>query len=221
MKDHLARQYDILPEQSLSQPITIIGAGAIGSFVVLSLAKMGFRNITVYDFDEVSVENMNCQWYRFADIGKAKVLALHELIYDFTQMRIVPINEKFVDQELTGIVISAVDSMAVRQTIWNKVRGNPDVKWIIDPRMASEYALSYVMDPCNEADQISYAKTLYTDENAIQEPCTHKAIMYTATMISGHVAKHVKDLVTNKPYARVTNWDIAMNKQNTWGKAAE
>ena len=53
MSEYLVRQLDILPPEQTITPITIIGAGAIGSFVALSLAKMGFDDITVYDFDKI------------------------------------------------------------------------------------------------------------------------------------------------------------------------
>ncbi len=216
--EHLTRQLDLIPMEKLKMPITIIGAGAIGSFVALNLAKMGFEDLTVYDFDEVSVENMNCQWYRFKDIGKPKVVALRDLIVDFTEVKIHANPVRYEAQALKGIVISAVDSMAVRKMIWEKAKDNPDVIWFIDPRMAAEYALSFVMDPNNTKDINSYEKTLYTDENAVQERCTAKATMYTATMIAGYVAKHVKDLVTEKSYARVTHWDIEKNNMLNWSK---
>lgn len=217
--EHLTRQLDLIPLEALNQKIVIIGAGAIGSFVALNLAKMGFANLTVYDFDEVSVENMNCQWYRFSDIGKSKVSSLKDILKAFTNIEIVAINERFEEQELRGIVISAVDSMKVRSHIWSKVKGNFRVQWLIDPRMAAEYALSFVMDPNDAKDQVSYEKTLYSDENAVEERCTAKATMYTATMIAGYVAKHVKDLVTDNKYARVSHWDIQNNNLLNWGKS--
>ena len=43
------RQMDICPPEKLQFPITVIGAGAIGSASVLTLAKMGCGNITVWD----------------------------------------------------------------------------------------------------------------------------------------------------------------------------
>jgi len=213
---HLMRQLDLLPMESLKEEITIIGAGAIGSFTAFSLAKMGFDNLTVYDFDRVSEENMNCQWFRLKDIGKPKTEALRELVYDFTG-NMIKIKDRFDGhQELSGLVISAVDSMAVRKLIWERVKGNYKVRFLIDPRMASEYALTFVMRPNDYKDQKSYEKTLYTDENSVEEPCTAKAIMYSATMISGYVAKHVKDIVTGSNYARVTHWNIGKNAYMSW-----
>lgn len=219
--EHLTRQLDLIPMDKLNQKITVIGAGAIGSFTILALAKMGFQNIEVWDFDKVSPENMNCQWFRISDIGRPKVEALQEIIAAFTGTRIHAINSKWEGNPLEGIVITAVDSMRVRAAVWKSCKKRWQVRWYIDPRMAAEYALSYVMDPSDEKDQITYEKTLYTDENAVQEPCTAKATMYTATMIAGHVAKHVKDVVTGGQYARVTQWDIAKNNQLTWGKQNE
>lgn len=220
--EHLTRQLDLIPMDKLTQKITVIGAGAIGSFTVLSLAKMGFSHIEVWDFDEVSNENMNCQWYRIQDIGKLKVAALSEIIEAFTGTKIKICPFKWTPDVafgLDGIVISAVDSMAVRKSIWAHVKDRWQVSWLIDPRMAAEYALSYVINPNDEKDQKTYEGTLYKDEVAVEEACTAKATMYTATMISGHVAKHVKDVVTGADYARVTQWDIAKNNQLTWGES--
>jgi hypothetical protein len=215
---HLLRQLDIIPLSVLTQPITVIGCGAIGSFSILSLAKMGFTEITAYDFDEVGLENMNCQFYRRGDVGRPKASALKALVHDFTGEWINAKSERWAGQALSGIVITAVDSMAVRAEVWLAARKNPAVTWYVDPRMSAEQALSYVVNPHDDKDIASYEKTLYSDENAVQERCTAKATMYTATMIAGYIAKHVKDLVTGAPYARITHWNIAGNTLTNWGK---
>lgn len=211
--EHLTRQLDILPIHTLGEQITVIGAGAIGSFVVLSLVKMGFENITVFDFDTVDVENMNCQFYRFSDIGKPKVLALAELVFDFTGVKIEAINKKYEGGKFPGIVIPAVDSMKVRELVWNEHSMlSPSTKYVIDPRMSAETALMFTMNPMNERDNESYRNTLYTDADAVQERCTAKSTMYTVLSISGLVAKTVKDIVTGHPYPRVTMWSIKDNQ---------
>ena len=57
------RQLDIVNIDKLQVPIIVVGAGAIGSFVTLALAKMGCGNITSYDMDTVEEHNLPNQFY--------------------------------------------------------------------------------------------------------------------------------------------------------------
>lgn len=218
-QEGLTRQLDLLPLTVLDKSITIIGAGAIGSFTTLSLVKMGFQNVTVIDYDIVDTMNMSCQLYRFKDIGRPKVYALKTIVEDFTNISINIVNDKYTNALITSdILISAVDSMTVRKAIWDSCKNVGFVKKLIDPRMSSEFALLYVMDPSNEQDIKSYEKTLYTDENAMQERCTNKATIYCAGVLSGLVCAQVKSIVTNNPYTRTTQFDIPKGSYNSWQK---
>jgi molybdopterin/thiamine biosynthesis adenylyltransferase len=217
--EHLTRQFDLLPPSATKVPITVIGAGAIGSFTVLSLAKMGFEDITVFDDDTVSIENMNCQFYRFCDIGTPKVKALETIVHWFSKVNIRTIEARYEVGCFPGIVISAVDSMGARRAIWeNHKEISPGTKAVIDPRMGAENALLYVMNPMSEKDIVSYEKALYSDEDAYKERCTAKATMYTALLLSGLVCKAVKDLQTTENYLRTAQWDIASNTLHAWAK---
>lgn len=216
---HLTRQFDIIPMATLKKPVHIIGAGAIGSFTALMLAKMGMEDISVYDNDDVSIENMNNQFYRFSDIGKPKVVALAQLVHDFTQVKIKPFNQlwtKDVPVGLRGIVISAADSMDVRRELFEYCATDFRIEWFLDSRMGSESALMYVMSPQNTDDRLSYSKTLYSNEDAEQERCTAKSTIYCATMLSGHLVKAIKDLITGNKYPRVTMWSILNNQQKVF-----
>lgn len=220
--ESLTRQLDLLPIDSLNKSITIIGAGAIGGWTCLSLAKMGFTNITVIDYDTVDIVNLNAQLYRYKDINKPKVEALKEIIKDFTNIDITVVNDKYTGAMLTSdIVISAVDSMEVRKNIWDANKEVGFVKTIIDPRMGSETALLYVMNPMDKKDIESYEKTLYSNENAVSEPCTRKATQYCSSILSGLVCAQVKSIVTNNPYTRITQFDIPRGSYMSWTKAVE
>lgn len=215
---HLTRQLDIIPLDTLDQQISIVGAGAIGSFAALALVKMGFENIQVFDDDSVEVENMNCQFFRHKDIGKKKVVALRELIEDFTGVEIDIFPERYQGEApLPGIVISAVDSMAVRKMIWEahklKAVATP---LLIDPRMSAETALCYAMRPMIQKDITAYEKTLYSDEKALFERCTAKSTMYTVLQLSGHVAKIVKDIACGQPYSRIMQWSLKAYDQECY-----
>jgi molybdopterin/thiamine biosynthesis adenylyltransferase len=206
---HLTRQLDLIPIEVLGEPITVIGAGAIGGWVTLALAKMGFGNISVYDFDHVDIVNLNSQFYRQGDVGGPKVGALRQLVLDFTGTEIDGRYTKYEGGIFPGIVISAVDNMAVRKLIWdNHVGKSVNTRRIIDPRMGAESALLYVMNPMSEVDAKAYEKTLYSDEDAVRERCTAKATIYTANLLSGMVCKAVKDILVGDQYPRTVTWDI-------------
>lgn len=207
--EHLTRQADLIPEQVLGEQITIIGAGAIGSWVTLALAKMGFENLTIFDFDTIDIENMNCQFYPKRFIGQRKAHAIHWLVEDFTGVKITAHPDKYVKGNFPGIVISAVDSMQVRKLIWeNHKEKSFGTRAIIDPRMGAENALLYTMNPMDQLDIVSYEKSLYADKDAVQEACTAKSTIYTANMLSGLVCQTVVDLVSRPDYIRTCQWAI-------------
>jgi hypothetical protein len=209
--DHIVRQYDILPPEKCNEQINIIGAGAIGSHVATYLARMGFPNISVWDFDKVSIENMNSQGYRYKDINKPKVVALEEIIRECANMSIEMHDEAYTEDSdpLRGIVLACADSMAVRKLLWEKHCQSSHVKLFVDSRMGAEECLLYAMRPKVEKDDRAYRASLYSDEEAEKVPCTAKATCYTATMLSGLVCKTVKDWVTDNPYPREVAWSIA------------
>lgn len=196
---HLTRQLDLIPLAVLDTPINIIGAGAIGSFTALALTKMGFKNIKVIDFDIIDVENMNCQFFRFKDIGKKKVNALQELIEDFTNTKIEVLDDMWKGEILDGITICAVDSMKVRKEVFEAYgRKAFNSKIVIDPRMGAETAMMFTYNPLSPDELESYSKTLYSDEDAVQERCTAKSTIYCSLGISSIICSKVKEFLVNK-----------------------
>ena len=212
---HLTRQLDVIPVETLDTEIHIIGVGAIGSLVSLNLAKMGFMRQVVFDPDTVTLENLSCQFYRRHDVDKFKVDALNDLIEDFTGESLWSCyNSLWDDPTLSKdarIVIVAVDDMAARAHIFKALQNNINVRYVIDARMSLEDGMLYVMNPHDGNDVNSYMKTLYSNEDAVQERCTAKSTIYTASMIAGLVAKAVKNIVTQQEYPRTTLWSIGEN----------
>jgi len=71
------------------------------------------------------------------------------------------------------------------------------------------------MSPNVESDIVSYRKTLYTDENAAEDPCTAKATMYTSGLLGSMVAKSVKSVLLKENYPRILMWNIKENDFET------
>lgn len=211
------RFQDILPNRLLNVAIDVVGLGGIGSFLAVSLAKMGFNNLGLYDFDVVTEENMGTQVYGRGHLGQYKANAIADVIRYMSHVDgAVPACYRMPYDRNSyragaRIVISAVDSMEARKQVYNTVLYSQS-QHLIDVRMGAENALMYVVNMFSRDDRMSYQKTLYSDEAADQEVCTAKATVYTGSMIAGQACKAVKDILTNNPnYARVTHWNIAAN----------
>ena len=96
------RQRDLLPFEKLqATTVTVIGAGAVGSFAVLQLVKMGIGRVEVYDHDTVELPNLGPQGYRPCDLGRLKVEALAEQMATFGG-NVVPHPEKFLAQSVSA-----------------------------------------------------------------------------------------------------------------------
>ncbi len=226
------RSLDIISDEALRVPITVIGAGGIGSFLVLALAKMGFNRVVVYDHDRIAHENTGTQLYGAAVVTGTKTQYLHSLVGSMcptdtrgnTLNPVQGIARRWDGGNAVGIVVMAVDSMETRKDIWNRIKGNSprNVQMVIDGRMGAEFAQMYVRNPNDPIDVQDYERTLYTDESAVQEPCTARATVYTGFLIAGMMAKAIKDVVMNNPeYPRTMLWDIARNDQEIFVRPME
>lgn len=182
---NFSRQLGILdPEEDSLWTVIIIGCGGIGRFALEILAEMGIKKIIIFDDDSAEEENRPNQAWRKDDIGKLKVVAGREIVEMFAEDCEVEIrSEKFIDQELQGIVISAVDSMKSRKAIWEKVRWNSLVPLFIDGRLGGEIIELYTIKPMQIEDIEAYEETLFSDEEATPGSCTAKSIIYVGHMI--------------------------------------
>ncbi len=204
------RQLDIFDPSKFSGKVVVVGAGSVGSFVTLSLAKMGIKNITVIDFDKVENHNLPNQFYRLSDVGKPKVEALKEIVKDFTGADITTINDKFesTDLDVADILIVTVDSMKARHNIFEKIKVNPYIKYLIDVRTSAEQFRIYTIDKSNFGHVEFYEKELYTDEEASELPCTARNIVYTVEGVASFVCSKVKKIMLNQSFKKLIIFDF-------------
>ena len=215
--DHLTRQLDLIPLEELDKTeVNVIGCGAIGSYLALSLVKMGIEKVKLWDMDDVSVENMSNQFFRFKDIGKNKAEALADLIKEFTGVGVSAYPLEYLPlmtRQLKGIVVVAVDSMRARTMIYESlVSSIHGVRVLIDPRMSAEFYMQYTVDL--ESHEW-YKKSLYSDESAVAERCTAKSTIYTATLAAGMVTKTIKNIMLKQPHPKSVQWDIAKSNNDS------
>lgn len=187
------RQMSIVSQEELAKnQVTIIGAGGIGSPTAMALAKMGLEKMRVYDHDSVEPHNLPNQLYRQSDLNKKKVEALAEICLDYAGVEIDKQIEMYKNQALSGIVVSGVDSMAARKEIWENIKFNPAIPLYIEARMGAEVARIHSINPCDPDKIIWYETTLYSDNEAAEQPCTERAIIYNVFMIASFIANQIK-----------------------------
>lgn len=184
--------------------IIVIGVGSTGSFLALTLAKMGLKHIKVIDYDKVEAKNIPNQFYRSQDIGKYKVEALKEIIKDFTDTEIqienVKIDESYSwDFDLNTLFIFCVDNMEGRQLIYKQIKDFP-IK-LIDTRFGGEGYSIHVVDLSNEEDREKYEKSL--ELKVMDTVCGEKGVIYTILNLASEVCNIVKKIDTDEDYVRI------------------
>ena len=177
-------------------PVHIVGAGGIGSALFLPLLKLGVAELHVWDPDIVEPHNIPAKLlYRPSDVGKSKV----ECLRDFsqwveTECQVRP-HAQLVepDTELSGVVISGVDSMASRQQIWKAVRRNVvDVAFYMDARIGGEQFELYSLFPYDPQDARQYEESwLVNDEQTLDLPCAARTIIHPPLALAGEVVAHL------------------------------
>ena len=191
MLNRYARQLDIIDSTKVAIPIHIVGAGGIGSFTTLAIAKMGFNNITVYDFDTVENHNIASQFYKKEDLDRPKVDCLKENVAQFTDIDIKTYNGKIEEVTIQdGILIIAVDSMQVRAEIAEKYKDSN--LYIIDGRMGGLQLEIYSMLATD------YPETIVPVDDVQHDLCTAKAISFNCMVIGGLIGNYVRKYINNE-----------------------
>lgn len=203
------RQLDLIHPSKLQVPITVIGAGGIGSSTVLGLTKMGCGNLTVWDFDLLEAHNVANQMLpisvdRFATedetffLGQPKTQALGHLVDIMNQDVSIEYCTRAWQpgDELGAIVIAAVDNMKVRKELFEACLANPEVRWFIDGRMSAEEARIYAVDLMDQTDIDNWLASWVPDSDIPDAPCTAKATIYNSMHIGAWITVVVKTIAS-------------------------
>ena len=122
--------------------VLIGGCGGIGSWLSLFLSRAGFTEV-IYDNDKVEEHNIGGQLYGIKNVGKTKVDAIAEIIYEFTGDNRVHVfcSRMNKTSPTNKYVFSAFDNMKARKELfenWLESYRNSDDAIFIDGRLAAE-----------------------------------------------------------------------------------
>lgn len=171
------------------KPVTVIGAGSVGSHVVSMLVRIGITDITVYDHDSIESHNVAPSLYGEEDFGLYKVDALAAIILRDTGVAIKVVRKRYEGEPLKRTVIMCVDTMEARQLVWKKVRNNPLVDVLIDTRIAEEFWQLFAISPCNQKEIAYYEHYLnYSTSEAAPQMCGLHSIIDVSIAVAAEAA---------------------------------
>lgn len=178
---------------------TVIGCGAIGSFVAVGLAKMGVKDQMLYDFDKVEIENVPVQLHGKQWIGGNKAEATRQMIDMLSpEKSTIEIGEKWDGQSIkTDVVVSAVDDLDVRKAIWQGVKYDGAVKLLVDARIGGQAMKLFAIDPCNEKDIKEYDGSLKSTKGS-ELPCTERGVIDVSLFASALLIRSIRRWIVSK-----------------------
>ncbi|HEV51310.1 MAG TPA: HesA/MoeB/ThiF family protein [Thermoprotei archaeon] len=100
--------------------VAIVGMGGLGSNVAMQLAAMGVGHLTLVDFDEVELTNINRQpLYDESDVKKPKAIAASQKLMKInSKIEVVPIVGRFEQNtyriENVDVIVDGLDSISAR-----------------------------------------------------------------------------------------------------------
>ena len=207
------RQWDLLTPDDWIYPCLLAGAGGLGSWIALLLAKMGCPKLYLYDFDRVEEHNLPNQYYPLHSVGRLKAEMLAEQIAAQSESVCFPSPEPFPPANgktpENTIWIVTVDSMAERNKIWqhaaDRFRKPP---FYIDVRMGGQVCRLYAIRPGDPLDVRFYQQHCYDDHQAEELPCTAQGIGYTGFLAAALVGSQIKKFLRGESFRREIVFDM-------------
>lgn len=111
-------------------PLTLCGAGALGSLLADNLARQGFRHWKIIDRDRVEEHNVGTQLYGAAEVGAWKVEALRNRLFRATGVEIESVAKELTDRNarshLKGscLVVDTFDNSKARRLVQEHCRAD-------------------------------------------------------------------------------------------------
>lgn len=149
----------------------IIGAGATGSNLAWLLARLGVKNISLYDGDIVATHNIANQVFFLSDVGKYKVTALAEAINAALGITLDAVPD-FVREyrTLSPVVFMCIDSMEdSRRIMEQSIFGHKDISAVFQSRMDASRCVTFALDPNNPVHVEMWQHYWFPDSEAENE----------------------------------------------------
>ena len=164
------RHLDFFDPVQIKDPVHIIGVGAVGSHIANNLARLGIKELTIWDYDIVEDHNIPNQMFFETQLKETKTQAVKETLLQINPDIIVNIKEKYTDEELKGHVFVSVDSINIRNDIYKNNRYNMELLSIYDTRIGLETGQVYTAIWSNPKQQQALFKNSNFKKEEVETP---------------------------------------------------
>lgn len=186
---------------SKKEVVLVGGAGGIGSWVALLLARATFIPYVV-DFDTIDEHNLGGQFFPVNSIGRKKVDSLREIIKTMTGNFIHTEDTRIMENGENPIhkyTIVCFDNMLARRILFEQWCKHVDMYSLedaifIDGSLLAEQLTIYCVTP-DRREQ--YRSQLVDDNQLPDERCTFQQTSYSAAMIASHIVGFFLNHFTN------------------------
>ncbi len=125
-------------------PVTICGAGALGANIAESLARAGFKQFKIIDYDRVEERNLSTQPYQRGDIGAFKARMMANMLYRAVGAKVEAQTQRLTDENVhkllggSTLVVDTFDNSVGRRIVkdWCAEAGTP----CLHAGLAADYA---------------------------------------------------------------------------------
>lgn len=205
----LSKHREFFNPDEFNDDIHIIGCGAVGSTIAEQLARLGVKEIHLYDFDTVSTHNITNQMFFEQQIGQTKVEALTGLLKLINSDIVVirhPEGWK-PGTPLAGYVFLAVDNIDTRNEIVKDNLYNPNIKAMFDTRMRLTDAQHFAAKWTTEGKIFLQNTMNFTREEAAKSTpisaCgTTLSVTPTVRIICSLAVANLINVILNKPITK-------------------
>ncbi len=195
-EEQLTGRFKDAPWMKAPRPSILIGGvGGIGSNTVYCLTKSVPGVYFLVDHDRVDAHNVGTQFYSITDIGKSKVSCMSKAINSFTKDNMIYTLDQKIDLNCYApITIAAFDNMQARTTLFDVWKKHDDRQLFVDGRLRASMYEVFSVIPGREDE---YEKTLFSDEDVDEGPCTFKQTAYFGMLIGARITQVVVNHLTN------------------------
>lgn len=185
----------------VTMPVTVIGAGGIGSHLIFQLSRLRPTSMHIYDPDIIDPSNTSGQLYSNSQNNTYKVSSIADFVKDYSNYCNLNAHAlSYENQPLTPVTFTGLDNMSTRKLVyenWKKLGQGI----LIDGRLAAETLQVYCIQADDKEAMEKYeSEALFSEEEAEHTICSYKQTTHVAAMIASVMVSLFTNYVSNVKY---------------------